>query len=224
MSETMPSSDEQDGGADAPEPAVESAVSDAIIAPDSAAEAAEGAGESSPEPAPEPPGAYELAAPDGMALDEAMLAEFTPVARELGLTNDQAQSLADAYARRMQALAATHLEDWNRQTDRLAEAVLADREIGGDRAAFDGKRAVMKRGLQALGDAELGRAIEEGRPIHPNSPGLLRALYRLGLAAAEDGFAEGRLAAGASGPPGAGGPESWARSLYPTLTQRASKE
>lgn len=166
------------------------------------------------------PERYELATPEGMDLDEAMLAEFTPVARELGLSNAQAQSLADAYARRMQAMAAGHLEGWNRQTDRLAEAVLADREIGGGEAAFAGKRAVMKRGLAALGDAELARAVEEGRPIHPNSPGLLRALYRLGRAAAEDGFAEGGLAAPAAG----SGPQAWARSLYPTLTPATRKE
>lgn len=170
--------------------------------------------------APAAPESYELAAPEGMALDEAMLAEFTPVARELGLSNEQAQELADAYARRMQALADGQVEDWNRQTETLAEAVLKDREIGGDTAGFAAKRAVMKRGLASLGDAELGRAVEEGRPIHPNSPGLLRALYRLGRAAAEDGFAEGGLAAA---PPGSG-PQAWARSLYPTLTQPTAKE
>ncbi|MEX0758018.1 MAG: hypothetical protein WD100_00435 [Tistlia sp.] len=173
--------------------------------------------EADPAPAPEQasvPERYELAMPEGMALDEAMLSEFTPVARALGLDNEQAQSLADAYARRMQAMAAGRLEGWNRESDRLAEAVLADPEIGGGESAFAAKRTVMKRGLAALGDRELARAIEEGRPIHPNSPGLLRALYRLGRAAREDGFAEGGLAA----PGAATGPQSWARSLYPSLT------
>lgn len=203
------------GEAPAPEAPVEGAVSpaegDANFATDAAGTAVE---------APPVPEAYELAVPEGMALDEAMLGEFTPVARDLGLSNEQAQSLADAYARRMQAMAASQIEGWNRQTEELAAAVLKDREIGGDAAAFAAKRAVMKRGLATLGDAELGRAVEEGRPIHPNSPGLLRALYRLGRAAAEDGFAEGGLAAAAPG----SGPQAWARSLYPTLTQPTAKE
>ncbi|SMF64652.1 hypothetical protein SAMN06265365_12334 [Tistlia consotensis] len=166
------------------------------------------------EAGPAAPERYELSVPQGMDLDEAMLAEFTPVARELGLSNAQAQSLADAYARRMQALAAGQLEGWNRQTDQFAEAVLADREIGGSQAAFAARRAVMKRGLSTLGDRDLARAIEEGRPIHPNSPGLLRALYRLGRAAGEDGFVEGGLSAAGPG----SGPQAWARSLYPTPT------
>lgn len=160
------------------------------------------------------PDSYEIAAPQGMALDEAMLAEFTPVARELGLGNEQAQALADAYARRMQAMAASQIEDWNRQTEALAEAVLADREIGGEGGAFAEKRLVMKRGLSTLGDRDLARAFEEGRPIHPNSPGLLRALYRLGQASREDGFAEGGVSGGGPGQ----GPQAWARSLYPTLS------
>lgn len=164
--------------------------------------------------APPVPDSYEIAAPQGMALDEAMLAEFTPVARELGLGNEQAQALADAYARRMQAMAASQIEDWNRQTEQLAEAVLADREIGGEGGAFAEKRLVMKRGLSTLADRELARAFEEGRPIHPNSPGLLRALYRLGQASREDGFAEGGLSGGGPGQ----GPQAWARSLYPTLS------
>lgn len=160
------------------------------------------------------PERYELAVPQGMDLDEAMLAEFTPVARELGLGNEQAQALADAYARRMQAMAASQIEGWNRQTEELARAVLADREIGGGAEAFAEKRMVMKRALTALGDRDLARAFEEGRPIHPNSPGLLRALYRLGQASREDGFVEGGLSGGGPG----GGPQAWARSLYPTLT------
>lgn len=167
-----------------------------------------------PAPAEAAPEHYEIAAPQGMALDEAMLAEFTPVARELGLGNEQAQALADAYARRMQAMAASQIEDWNRQTEALAEAVLADREIGGGAGAFAEKRMVMKRALSALGDRDLARAFEEGRPIHPNSPGLLRALYRLGQASREDGFAEGGLSGGGQGQ----GPQAWARSLYPTLS------
>lgn len=213
MSETIES---PDGAVATPESVQEPASGDAIIA----TEDADSVDVESVSADPLVPERYELAAPEGMDLDAAMLIEFEPVARELGLTNEQAQSLADAYARRMQAMAAGHLEDWNRQTDRLAETVLADREIGGGQAAFAEKRAVMKRGLASLDDQELGRAIEEGRPIHPNSPGLLRALYRLGRAAAEDGFAEGGLSAG---PPGSG-PQAWARSLYPTLTSQRTKE
>lgn len=51
------------------------------------------------EPAkPTVPEKYEVTAPEGMPVDEAVLAEFTPIAKEIGLTNEQVQKLANFQA------------------------------------------------------------------------------------------------------------------------------
>jgi len=46
----------------------------------------------------EVPETYDLKPPEGMELDATMLETFTPVFKEMGLTQEQAQKLADAYA------------------------------------------------------------------------------------------------------------------------------
>jgi hypothetical protein len=61
--------------------------------------AKEGAVKTEGEPAkPVVPEKYEVKAPDGITLDEAMLEKFTPIAKELGLSNEQVQKLADFQA------------------------------------------------------------------------------------------------------------------------------
>lgn len=47
------------------------------------------------------PDKYDIKVPDGMTIDEAVLAEFTPIAKELGLTNEAVQKLADFQAKQI---------------------------------------------------------------------------------------------------------------------------
>jgi hypothetical protein len=49
--------------------------------------------------APEVPEAYDIKPPDGVELDAALLEAVTPTFKDLGLTNEAAQKLADAYAK-----------------------------------------------------------------------------------------------------------------------------
>ena len=48
------------------------------------------------------PEKYEIIAPEGMTLDEAKIAEFTPIAKELGLTNEGVQKLVDYQAKQIE--------------------------------------------------------------------------------------------------------------------------
>lgn len=81
--------------------------------------------------APELPEKYELTPPEGMEIDDALLAEADPVLRELGLSNDQANKLmpivgkvADAIFTRQSEAFATQAADWAKQSK-------ADKELGG---------------------------------------------------------------------------------------------
>lgn len=44
------------------------------------------------------PDKYEIKAPEGMELDAQMVEQFTPIFKELGLSQEKAQKLADAYS------------------------------------------------------------------------------------------------------------------------------
>lgn len=44
------------------------------------------------------PESYEIKAPEGMELDTALMEKVTPIFKELGLTNEQVQKLADVYS------------------------------------------------------------------------------------------------------------------------------
>lgn len=135
------------------------------------------------------PDCYELHAPEGMEFDTVLVEQFTPVAKELGLNNAQAQKLADLYGTRVQATCQDQLEQWSEMGKTAESRVRADAELGGMGEAFKRKRDVMQRGLASLpqGD-ELAEAIQTGGAVHPNNLGLLRLLYREGLRISPDDF------------------------------------
>jgi len=135
------------------------------------------------------PDVYELQAPEGMEFDTVMAAQFTPVAKELGLNNAQAQKLADLYCSRVQATCHEQLEQWSEMGKAAESRVREDVELGGGDEAFLRKRDIMKHGLANLPEGdELAEAISAGGAVHPNNLGLLRLLYREGLRISPDDF------------------------------------
>ncbi|MFA5379252.1 MAG: peptidase [Dehalococcoidia bacterium] len=77
------------------------------------------------------PEKYELKAPEGMVLDEAMMAKAEPVFKELGLTNEGAQKLADLYAGAQQEFTTQIKEAWVKQDQEWLAEIKADKEFGG---------------------------------------------------------------------------------------------
>lgn len=63
------------------------------------------------------PEKYEIKAPDGITLDEAVLAEFTPIAKELGLTNEQVQKLADFQANQIKNAQSFQKQEFDKFVD-----------------------------------------------------------------------------------------------------------
>lgn len=85
-----------------------------------------------------PPGApekYAFTAPEGQELDTSALAQFEPVARELNLTQEQAQKLVDVYPKVLAGVQQQQAESWQKQTEDWTAAVKADKDIGGDKLA-----------------------------------------------------------------------------------------
>lgn len=140
--------------------------------------------EQKPEGAPEK---YEFKAGEGVELDTEALKDFEPVARDLNLTNEQAQKLVDAYPKILAGVQQRQAEAWQKQTEGWAETVKADKEIGGDKLTANLSAA--QRALEQFGTPELKEYLNAtGLGNHPD---LVKTFVKIGKAMSEDGMVDG---------------------------------
>lgn len=135
------------------------------------------------DPAKEVEVAYEFKAPEGMELDKDSLAEFTTIAKELKLPADQAQKVVDIAVKREVARAEAHA----RQISDWADAVKADKELGGDK--LPQTLAITKKALD-LGPPELKELLNSSGL--GNHPAVVKWAYAVGKALSEDTFKGGQ--------------------------------
>lgn len=141
--------------------------------------------EQKPEGAPEK---YDFQAGEGVELDAEALKDFEPVARELNLTNEQAQKLVDAYPKILAGVQQRQTEAWQAQTEQWAADVKADKEVGGDKLTANLSAA--QRALDQFGTPEL-REYLDGTGLG-NHPELVKAFIKVGKAMSEDGVITGK--------------------------------
>ncbi|ENG3584757.1 peptidase [Enterobacter hormaechei subsp. steigerwaltii] len=147
--------------------------------------------EQKPEGAPEK---YEFTAGEGVELDTEALKDFEPVARELNLTNEQAQKLVDAYPKILAGVQQRQAEAWQSQTEQWAADVKADKEIGGDKLTANLSAA--QRALEQFGDPELKEYLDSTGL--GNHPALVKAFIKVGKAMSEDKVVTGGHESGGS--------------------------
>lgn len=140
------------------------------------------------------PEKYEFSAGEGVELDSAALADFEPVARELNLTNEQAQKLVDAYPKILEGVQQRQAEAWQKQTEDWAANVKADKEIGGDKLISNLSAA--QRALEQFGDPELKEYLDSTGL--GNHPALVKAFIKVGKAMSEDKVVTGGHESGGS--------------------------
>ncbi|WP_334369466.1 peptidase [Enterobacter hormaechei] len=134
------------------------------------------------------PEKYEFTAGEGVELDSEALKDFEPVARDLNLTNEQAQKLVDAYPKILAGVQQRQAEAWQKQTEGWAETVKADKEIGGDKLTANLSAA--QRALDQFGTPELKEYLNAtGLGNHPD---LVKTFVKIGKAMSEDGMVTGR--------------------------------
>lgn len=133
------------------------------------------------------PEKYEFTAGEGVELDTEALKDFEPVARDLNLTNEQAQKLVDAYPKILAGVQQRQAEAWQAQTEQWAADVKADKEIGGDKLTTNLSAA--QRALDQFGTPELKEYLE-GTGLG-NHPELVKAFIKIGKAMSEDGMVDG---------------------------------
>lgn len=130
------------------------------------------------------PEKYEFKAPEGVEqLDAQALAVFEPIAKELGLSQEQAQKLVDIYPQIQQQQA----EAWSNQVADWGEQAKADKEIGGDKLTASVGQA--QKALDQFGTPALREYLHNsGLGNHPE---LVRIFAKVGKAMAEDDFVMG---------------------------------
>ena len=134
------------------------------------------------------PEKYEFQAGEGVELDAEALKDFEPVARELNLTNEQAQKLVDAYPKILAGVQQRQAEAWQAQTEQWAADVKADKEIGGDKLTANLSAA--QRALDQFGTPELKEYLNAtGLGNHPD---LVKTFVKIGKAMSEDGMVTGK--------------------------------
>ncbi len=141
--------------------------------------------EQKPEGAPEK---YEFKPAEGQELDTSALEQFEPIARELNLTNEQAQKMVDLYGTKiMPMVQQQQAEAWQKTTEQWAADVKADKEIGGDKLTANLSSA--QRALDLFGSPALKEYLE-GTGLG-NHPELVKTFIKIGKAMSEDGMVDG---------------------------------
>jgi len=160
----------------------------------------EGGDGGTPEGAPESYADFTLA--EGVTLDNGAMEVASPLFKDLGLNQDQAQKAVDAFTQIRQAEAKQVSDDFNKQCDDWEASSKADKEFGGD--AFNANAASSARAMDTFGSPEL-RTLFNDTGIG-NHPEVFKFFAKVGRTVAED-------TPGSGNPPG--GKKDRAESMYP---------
>lgn len=138
---------------------------------------------------------------DGKTLPPEVAAKVKEIAKDMDLTQEQAQKLVELNLK--QDMAQT--EQLATQSQQWLAGLPSDKEFGGDK--FSENMAIAKKAIDAFGSPELKSLLDQTKL--GNHPELIRAFYRAGQAISQDT----RFVAGGSGNQPAS--RSAAASLYP---------
>lgn len=143
-------------------------------------EGKEDAGET---PKAEPPEKYEIKVPEGMELDETTLDLFTPIFKELGITNEGAQKLVDAYVPLVQSMVDKQKQEAQAEYKNIVDGWKSDtmKELG---ATAKEDLAACGRALNKFGSKELRELMQEtGVGNHKE---LVKFMVKIGKTISED--------------------------------------
>lgn len=135
----------------------------------------------------EVPETYEFKFAEGLEVDASTLGELSDVAKELGLTQEQAQKIADLGAKQSERWVEAQQKVLADAETQWIESVRTDKEIGGDK--LDENVAVAVKALDKFGTPELKAFLKESRL--GNHPEMIRLAYRVGKAIADDSVVPG---------------------------------
>lgn len=138
----------------------------------------------------------DFSVPEGVELDQSLLDSFKPLAKELGLKQEQAQKLVDLHTQVAQKNAEAQTANWEKLQDSWIEATQNDQEFGGEK--LEENVAVARKALDAFGNDALKEFMDySGAGNHPE---VIRFLFKVGQAIGDDQIHVGSGAHGAQDP------------------------
>lgn len=154
------------------------------------------------------PESYELTAPEGIELPADYIEQAKEVAKNYGLTQEQAQGLVERDAKLIGSFRAAEIERHNSQVQAWGDEIKADKDLGGER--FDKTVQLARDAVARFGDDQLKTLLNESG--YGNHPAVVRLFAKIGASIAED-----------NRPPGGGANPGQQRSaadiLYPSTSQ-----
>ena len=138
------------------------------------------------------PEKYELKMPEGMVLDQATLDTFTPIFKELGLSQEAVQKLADTYVPLIQGTAEKTRQEALASYKEITDGWAAESKkmLGNDSKT---ELAYCGKAIQKFGNAKLREALQEtGLGNHPAMVDFMR---KVGKTISEDSFVSGQSSA-----------------------------
>lgn len=120
--------------------------------------------------------------PEGIEMNPAVMDEFTALAKEKNLSQEDAQRFVDMGTKIVSNLSVKQAEMLDAEKGKWESAARTDKEYGGDN--FEANLAIAKKGFMEFMSPE-GRKLlhETGLGSHPE---IIRAFYRAGKAISED--------------------------------------
>jgi len=130
---------------------------------------------------------YEFTLPEGVTIDDSTMGDLKSLSKELGLSQEQAQKIADLGVQQNERWAQQQLEYAMQAREEWATQVKADKELGGP--AFDESIASASRAIKEFGSPELVNLLNEtGLGNHPE---VIRAFYKVGKMIEDDKIVPG---------------------------------
>jgi len=132
----------------------------------------------------EVPEKYDIKLPDGIEMDETALELFSPLFREMELSNEKAQKLTDAYVE----LRKSEMKAYADQVEKWKSDAKGDAEYGG-RAFKENAGLASKAMNEVFSDKTIALLDSVGFTSHPE---LIRDLWKLGTRMGDDKWVDGR--------------------------------
>lgn len=170
------------------------------------------------------PDAYDFKAPEGYTVDSKLVDEVTPIFKEMGLNQDQAQKLFDVHTKALIDAAKAPTTAYETMRTDWQAKVKADPDLAkatnGDKTGLDAVKLDIGRALNAIGDAALVTEFKSAMDLTGagDHPAFVKALWKL-----SQHITEGKHVAGGNPSPhgqrapGTTDKPSPAAALYPNL-------
>lgn len=134
-----------------------------------------------------PPEYSDFALPEGLEVNQDVMASFKEFAKTKNLSQEDAQKFTDMGAQLVQSVEAKYASQVEAVKVSWAKASTTDAEFGGD--ALGENLAVAKKALDAFGTPELSAFLKDtGLGNHPE---MIRAFYRVGKSISGDRLVPG---------------------------------